>query len=137
MTTRIEELNTRYLIPGMGQEIDTIGDPAGFEDDYGDAPYSQLPHLTDIPSPVGWQELLGLNQIPPSPSRIDPPPRPSASAEGAIANSEAASLRLPAWPHRSRSGEPLSPKIDRMMTMLAKHDRSVRRIRARASGDGQ
>ena len=110
-------------------------EPDGFEEDSGDAPYSQLPRFLNIPSPTGWQDLLGLNQIAPSPSQIDPPPRPTSYLRAGTANSATASLRLQA--SRGGTGASAPVKVKRMKAMLARYDQTVRRIHARASGGGR
>jgi hypothetical protein len=140
MTIKIDELNTRYLIPGIELGPAAAADPDGTEEDYGDAPYSQMPDVADMPSPIGWQDLLGLNQVSPSPSQIDPPPRPTSMEKGTTANAiGASSLRfLGSAPRDGRGAAPASPKIERMIGMLASYDHAARRIRARASeGGGQ
>jgi hypothetical protein len=137
MTIKIDELNARYLIPGVDLGTTAVGDPDGTEEDYGDAPYSQVPAVTDIPSPTGWQDLLGLNQGSPSPSQIDPPPLPASLERGASANIGGNSIRF----RKSSSGDGMdaastSPKVERMFDILASYDQATRRIRARATEGG-
>jgi hypothetical protein len=139
MTTKIDELNARYLIPGVDLGTTAVADPDGTEEDYKDAPYSQVPEMTDIPSPTGWQDLFGLNQVSPSPSQIDPPPLPVSLGRGTGADIRGASLHFP----KSASGDVVSaastsPKVERMLNMLTDYDQAARQIRARASeGGGQ
>jgi hypothetical protein len=95
MTIKIDELNARYLIPGVDLGTTAVADSDSTEEDYHDAPYSQLPAVTDIPSPTGWQDLLGLNQLSSSPSQIDPPPLPPSLKRGTNGNIGGNSLRLP------------------------------------------
>jgi hypothetical protein len=138
MTTKIDELNTRYLIPGIELGTTSVADLDGAEDDYGDAPYSQMPAVTDMPSPTGWQDLLGLNQVSPSPSQIDPPPRPPALDKEPSANGIRNSLRFLASVNGNGMGSlSASPKVARMIGMLAGYDQAARRIRARAYEGGQ
>ena len=139
MTIKIDELNARYLIPGVDLGTTALADPDGTEEDYSDAPYSQVPAVTDIPSPTGWQDLLGLNQVSPSPSQIDPPPLPASLKRGANGNIGGSSLRFPEGASGDGTGaESTSPKVERMFGMLAGYDQAARRIRARASeGGGQ
>ncbi|HTF67875.1 MAG TPA: hypothetical protein VK638_34870 [Edaphobacter sp.] len=134
MTTKIDELSTRYLIPGIDMGTAAVADPDGVEDDYADAPYSQMPAVTDMPTSTGWQDLLGLNQISPSPSQIDPPPRPTYSEWGTPANATVASFHFPGTDARNGLGEAsTSPKVERMIGLLAGYSQAARLIRARAS----
>lgn len=139
MTTKIDELNTRYLLPGVDLGTTAAAEPDDAEEDYSDAPYSQMPAMTDIPSPTGWQDLLGLNQTSPSPSQIDPPPLPPSLTRGADGNIGGGSLRFPEGASGGGIGAAsISPKIERMLGMLAGYHQAARRIRARASeGGGQ
>jgi hypothetical protein len=139
MTTKIDELNTRYLIPGVELGAAAAADPEGAEEDYGDAPYSHLAPLGEMPSPTGWQDLLGLNRVSFEPGRIDPPPRPASLRQWPTATTIGGSLRLPVNITRDDPGGPaVSPKVDRMIAMLARYERATRYIRARASeGGGQ
>ncbi len=139
MKTNIDELNTCYLIPGLEMGPAAATDPEGFEEDYSEAPYSQTSPVGDMPSPTGWQDLLGLNQMSPSPSQIDPPPRPACLGNGTTAGGTGGSLRFPG--NTSSNGASVSsasPKFDRMLGILATYYQAARRIRARASeGGGQ
>jgi hypothetical protein len=139
MTTKIDELNTHYLLPGTEMGLSSVSDTEGAEEDYTNAPYSQLPPSGDIPSPTAWQDLLGLNQISPEPSQIDPPPRPSSMESGSAANATGNSLRLlGASPRNGMAEASGSPKVQRMLGMLAGYSQAARQIRARASeGGGQ
>ena len=132
MTTRIDELNSRYLVPGIDLGTAAPAELGEFEEDFGDAPYSQLPTLTGIRSPTGWQDMFGLNRVAPSPSSIDPPPRPSSYARAGIANTASPSLQSQIPRNQSRAFESL--KIGRMKDMLAAYDQTVRRIHARTTG---
>lgn len=139
MTTRIDELNTRYLIPGVDLGLPAVADAEDVDDDFGAAPYSQTPAAGEIPSPTGWQDLLGLNQVASDPSRIDPPPRPTSLRQLPNASAIGSPLRLPGNIADGRAGAPaMSPKVDRMIGMLTRYERAARHIRSRASeGGGQ
>jgi hypothetical protein len=137
MTIKIDELNARYLIPGVDFGTTAVADPDGTEEDYSDAPYSQVPAVTDIPSPTGWQDLLGLNQVSPSPSQIDPPPLPVSLGRGPNGNIPDSSLRSPGGASDDGMGAAsTSAKVERMLGMLASYDQVARKIRARASESG-
>jgi hypothetical protein len=138
MTTRIDEqLNTRYLVPGVDLGTAASAEMNGFEEDSGDLPYSQLPALMDIPSPTGWQDMLGLNQIAPSPDLIGPPPRMFSYMKKRDASNATASLHLPASAPGSVVDPSAALKIGRMKAMLAKYDQTVRGIHLRASQGGR
>lgn len=135
MTTRIDELNSRYLVPGVDLDTAASAELEGFEEDFGEAPYSQLPPLMDIPSPTGWQDLLGLNQAAPSPSQIDPPPRPISYLRLGAANRLTTSLQVQTSFASSHAFA--TPKVERMKAMLSGYNQTVRRIYARASRGGR
>lgn len=139
MRSKIDELNTRYLIPGIELGPAPAADPEVGEEDYGNAPYSQMPAMADVPSPTGWQDLLGLNQVSPSPSQIDPPPRPTSFEKRRAATAAGAFRLSPDSAHsKGMRAAPASPKFYRMIGILAAYDQAARRIRARASeGGGQ
>ena len=139
MITKIDELNSRYLIPGIDLGTTAAADPDDTEEDYSEAPYSQVPAVTDIPSPTGWQDLLGLNQLSSSPSQIDPPPLPPSLKRRANGNIGGGSLRFPEGASGGGTGAAsTSPKVERMLSMLAGYHQAARRIRTRASeGGGQ
>ena len=137
MTTRIDELNTRYLIPGVDLGPTAVADAEGGEEDFGDAPYSHMPPMGEIPSPTAWQDLLGLNEVPPDPTRIDPPPRPTSFRQLPTANPVGGPLRLMESVSSDGAGTPsVSPKVQRMIGMLASYRQAARYIRARASAGG-
>jgi hypothetical protein len=138
MNPRIDDLNTRYLIPGASIDTTAAADPEGFVDDSSDnAPYSQMPARENAPSDAGWQDMLGLDRIAPDPTQIDPPLRSmlpggeqSVDLVGSMFSSTSVGLGQDA-------GE-ASQKVKQMMGMLAGYDLNVRRMRARASmGSGQ
>jgi hypothetical protein len=129
---KIDDLSTRYLIPGYDLEptAATELDEAG--GDYGDAPYSQMPPA-DLPSHGGWKELLGLNRVSPGPSQIDPPTRPGSFKGVMRANAQDASLAFPGPALSGGAGRaPSSPKVGRMLGLLAAYRGAAMRIRARA-----
>lgn len=138
MTTRVDELNARYLIPGVDLGPSAVAEAEHVEEDWGDAPYSQMPPVGEMPSPTGWQDLLGLNQVAPDPSRIDPPPRPTSLRQWPTADVISRLLRFPENAARDSAGAPpaLSAKVARMIGVLARYERASRSIRARASEGG-
>src|SRR5215470_6784198 len=138
MPNKIDELNTRYLVPGIDLGTTALADADAAEEDYGDAPYSQVPPVADMPSPTGWQDLLGLNQVSPSSSQIERPPRPDPSewnGTGDVVNAPLHFLRNANIDGGAAAS--ISPKVKRMIGMLAAYDQTARRIRARASEGGQ
>jgi hypothetical protein len=135
MKTKLDELSTRYLIPGIELGPTAVPDPEG-GDNYGDAPYSQMPVVADLPSPTGWQDMLGLNQVSPGPSQIDPPPRPTSLEKATYAAGVPPLHFLGNAPGNGIDRASASPRLDRMLGMLASYDRAARRIRARA-GSGR
>jgi hypothetical protein len=138
MTTRVDELNTHYLIPGVDLGPSAVADAEHVEDDWVDAPYSQVPPVGEMPSPTGWQDLLGLNQVAPDPSRIDPPPRPPSLQPWPTADVISRLLRFSGNVTRESAGAPraLSLKVERMFGVLARYERASRYIRARGSEGG-
>lgn len=133
---KIDDLNTNYIIPGFELESPAV-EPGESWDDYGDIPYSQAPVATDEPLPASWQELLGLNLVPPDPSQIDPPTRPPFFNRKTAAKSQ----NTPRGFLQSASSDTedsfLSPEVSRMIGLLAAYEREVGRIRARAGGSGR
>jgi hypothetical protein len=128
---KIDELSTRYLIPGYELEPTAVAEPEEAAEEYADAPYGQMP-AADVPLPGGWKELLGLNQVSPGPSQIDPPTRP-ASFKGVMrAKAQDASLAFPLSTLVGGMGASSSPKVGRMIGLLAAYRRAASRIRARA-----
>jgi hypothetical protein len=125
---RIDSLNTQYEIPGF--DIAPKGfDPEEVEEDFRDAPYSLDAAVTTIPSPRGWQQLLGLTEVSPTPISIDPPTRPGTGESKIRAT---ASYRV----HRDADGDTQFPassiSVRRMLTMLTQTRQTVAKIRARA-----
>lgn len=135
MTPKIDELNSRYLVPGIDLGTAASTELDGLGEDPIDSPYGQLPPLMEIPSPTGWQDLLGLNHAAPSPSQIDPPPRPTSHLGVRATNSATTSQRRQGPGGGTRASAPL--KVNRMKAMLARYEQMVRRIHARATGGGR
>jgi hypothetical protein len=133
---RIDELSSRYVIPGFG--LDPTGvEPEESDKDYKDAPYSQMP-AADVPSPGGWQALLGLNQVSPGPGQIDPPTRPASFERGAGANAASVFLGFSRNPFPGEMGTAFSsPKVGRMRDLLALYQQAEKEIRARSTGGGR
>jgi hypothetical protein len=126
---RINDLKAQYEIPGF-EIAPRAFEPEEAGDDFSDAPYSQDAAVLSVPSTAGWQELLGLTAIAPSPISIDPPTREKTSGWRSGA---AASYHLP----REAGGvgtemSVTSPSVRQMMAVLAQTRRAVARIRARA-----
>jgi hypothetical protein len=108
----------------------------GEGEEFDDAPYSQVPSVVSAPSlSGGWKELLGLNEVAPGPSQIGPPPRP-ASFEGDTA-ANAANRNLLRDGASGMSAVSSSPRVGRMMEIIAAYQQTAGRIRARASDGGQ
>jgi hypothetical protein len=136
MTDKIDQLNTSYLIPGFELGPSFVADPEEADQDYEDAPYSQMQSLGDIPSPNGWKDMFGLNQVAPGPSQIDPPTRPVAE-RATSTNATNASLSFPQNASYGGMGAAAaSPKVKRMIGMFTAYEQATNRIRARASDGG-
>lgn len=136
MTDKINQLNTSYLIPGFELGPSFVADPEETDQDYENAPYSQMHSLGDIPSPDGWKDMFGLNQVVPSPNQIDPPTRPvSQMGTGASIRSDLARIS------QSISSDSMgvaasSLKVKRMIGMFTAYEQMASRIRTRASDGG-
>jgi hypothetical protein len=127
---KVNNVNTQYEIPGFDIA------PQAFEpeedDDFEGAPYSRDPGITAPPAAGGWQQLLGLMQTFPTPTSIEPPTRQitgrlplDSTASHSIIGAQADS--------KDTQSAALSPKVDRMMTMLASRQEAVAIIRIRAA----
>jgi hypothetical protein len=125
---KIDNLNAQYEIPGF-EIAPKAFEPEEVEEDFRDAPYSLNAGVASIPSPGGWQQLLGLTEVSPTPISIDPPIRPAA---GEWKTKATASYRV----HRDTGGDTPSPtssiNVKRMLSMLTQTRKNVARIRARA-----
>jgi hypothetical protein len=131
MATRVDDLNGRYLVPGIATEPTAAVDVEGLEHDSVPEPYSQPQELGSLPTESGWQDMLGLNRIAPDPTQIGRPPRPlanaSQSSEGSGSGDATTSKRQVAMS---------SPAVQRMLGMLDGHERLTRSMRARAAMAG-
>jgi len=124
---RIDNLNAQYEIPGF-EVAPKAFEPEEAEEDVRDAPYSLDTLITSIPSPSGWQQLLGLTQVSPTPISIDPPMRPAAGGK--------TSATAPHRVHRDAGVDTPSStssiNVRRMLALLTQTRQNVARIRARA-----
>ncbi len=132
MTTNINDIGTRsHLIAGV-EMGPAAADSTGFEEDYKDAPYSQIPLVTDMPFTNSWQKVLGLGHQSPAPSQLDPPPRPSGIG-GEFRTDGSATLVSVSDLQSRNSKSSVSPKVKHMADLLADYDRMTRRLRTRGS----
>jgi hypothetical protein len=126
---RIEQLEAQYEIPGF-EIAPNAFEPEEAGDDFADAPFGQDAGVSAIPSPSGWQELLGLTTAAPTAISIDPPTRKTTSgyrsgitnASRVLANADPAGAKLKTAP----------PSVRRMIAVMARTRQTVARIRARA-----
>jgi hypothetical protein len=132
---KIDDLNLRYTIPGQQPELNGVEEGDELDTDGEPAPFSQVQQF-DAPLPGKWKELLGLTVVSPGPARIDPPIRPAS--EGVSGRSEADTFerRLLQANRVGASGGSISPKMRRMLDLLADRQRSTDGIRARALDGG-
>jgi hypothetical protein len=131
---KVNNVNTQYEIPGFDVA------PQAFEpeedDDFEGAPYSRDPGVNSPPPAGGWQQLLGLMELPPTPTSIDPPTRQMMGR--AHLGDTASHVVAGSQTDRNESQSiALSPKVNRMMTMLASRQEAVVTIRIRAAEVGQ
>lgn len=68
-----------YTLPGYKPEVDVSKDLV----ESFDSPFQNRMQAFEQQQPVGWKELLGLNQLPPDPSQIAQPQSPSAGVTDA------------------------------------------------------
>jgi hypothetical protein len=127
---KINNVNTQYEIPGF--DIAPQAFEAEEDSDFEGAPYSRDPGIIAPPATGGWQRLLGLMQSPPTPTSIDPPTRhvtglsrPVGTASYSVAGTQT--------DHDHMQSASLSPRVSRMMTMLAHRQEAVAKIRLRAA----
>lgn len=125
----VDSVGAQYEIPGF-EIAPRAFEPEEVEDDPGDAPYSLSAMPLANPSPGGWQQMLGLDQIPPTPHSIDPPARPPAGSSRP--GSASHGLRAASGSGGTASAGS-SASVRRMMAMVAQARRDVARIRARAA----
>jgi hypothetical protein len=131
---KVNNITTQYEIPGFDIAPEAF-EPAE-DDDFEDAPYSRDPGVISPPPAGGWRQLLGLMQTSPTPTSIEPPTRqvtgrsrPGDTASYPVIGNQA---------DRSDSqSAALSPKVNRMMTMLIMRQEAIARIRIRATEGGQ
>jgi hypothetical protein len=139
---RINELNTSdeldaaYEIPGVGLESVTGIGLEEADEGFRDESYNQIEPAADVQMADEWKELLGLNQVSQGPTQIDPPPRPF-SFEGNMRVSESGASRSLRSAPDNRGSASSSPRVDRMVRLLASYQRAKNQIRSRASVGAQ
>ena len=131
---KVTNINTQYEIPGF--DIAPQAFEPGEDDGFEDAPYSRDSGVIYPPPAGGWRQLLGLMQPSPTPTSIEPPTRqvtgrsrPGDTASYSVIGNQA--------DRRDSQSAALSPKVDRMMTMLTIRREAIARIRIRATEAGQ
>jgi len=131
---KVNNVNTQYEIPGF--DIAPQAFEPGEDDDFEGAPYSRDPGFISPPPAGGWQQLLGLMQPSPTPTSIEPPTRQTI---GRSRLGDTASYSVVGNRGDRDDSQPaaLSPKVSRMMTMLASRQEVVDKIRIRAAEAGQ
>ena len=131
---KVNNVNTQYEIPGFDIA------PQAFEleedDDFEGAPYSRDPGVLFPPPAGGWQQLLGLMQSSPTPTSIEPPTRQVTGRSRLGDTASYPVMRNQADRGDSQSAT-LSPKVNRMMTMLTIRQEAIAKIRIRATEAGQ
>ena len=131
---KVNNVNTQYEIPGF--DIAPQAFEPGEDDDFEDAPYSRDPGLISPPSAGGWQQLLGLLQPSPTPTSIEPPTR-QMTGRSRLGDTASYSVGGNPEDRNDSQSSALSPKVSRMMTMLADRQEIVVKIRIRAAEVGQ
>ena len=131
---KINNVNMQYEIPGF--DIAPQSFEPGEDDDFEGAPYSRDPGVISPPPAGGWQQLLGLMQSSPTPTSIEPPTRQITGRSRLGATASYSVVRNQADRDNSQLAV-LSPKVTRMMTMLASRQEAVAKIRIRAAEVGQ
>lgn len=127
---KINNVNTQYEIPGF--DIAPQAFESGEDDDFEGAPYSRDPGTISPPSSGGWQRLLGLTQSTPTSTTIDPPTRQVTGRSRLIETASYSVAGAQAGSDNSQLAA-LSPRVSKMMAMLASHQEAVAKIRLRAS----
>lgn len=74
-------MKINYTLPGYRPETDVSRDLV----ESFDSPFKNRMQAFEQQQPVGWKELLGLDQIPPDPSQIMPPEREGSGVTHASA----------------------------------------------------
>jgi hypothetical protein len=131
---KVNNVNTQYEIPGF--DIAPQAFEPGEDDDFEGAPYSRDPGVISAPPTGGWKQLLGLMQPSPTPTSIEPPTRQMTGRSRLGDTASHPVVGHPTDRNDSQSAN-LSPKVSRMMTMLASRQEAVVTIRIRASEVGQ
>jgi hypothetical protein len=131
---KVNNVNTQYEIPGF--DVAPQAFEPGEDDDFDGAPYSRDPGVVSPPPAGGWQKLLGLMELPPTPTSIEPPTRQTTGRSHLGDTASHAVVGSQTDRNDSQSTE-LSPKVSRMMTMLASRQEAVVTIRIRAAEVGQ
>jgi hypothetical protein len=131
---KVNNVNTQYEIPGF--DIAPQAFEPGEDDDFEGAPYSRDPGVISPPPAGGWQQLLGLMQPSPTPTSIEPPTRQTTGRSRLGATASYSVIGNQGDRSDSQSAA-LSPKVSRMMTMLASRREVVAKIRIRAAEVGQ
>ncbi|RZU42241.1 hypothetical protein [Edaphobacter modestus] len=127
---KINNVNTQYEIPGF--DIAPQALEPGEDNDFEGAPYSRDPGITSPPPAGGWQRLLGLMEPPPTPTRIDPPTRQVTGRSRSGDTASYSVVGIQADPGNSQLPV-LSPRVSRMMALLASRQEVVAKIRIRAA----
>jgi hypothetical protein len=132
---KINNVNTQYEIPGFDIAPQAF-EPGEEDDDFEGAPYSRDPGLISLPPAGGWQQLLGLMQPSPTPMSIDPPTR-QMTGRSRMGVTASYSVVRDKEDQRDLQSTTFSPRVSRMMTILASRQETVAKIRIRASEGGQ
>jgi hypothetical protein len=130
---KVNDVNTQYEIPGFN--IAPQAFEPGEDDDFEGAPYSRDPGVISPPPAGGWQQLLGLMQPSPTPTSIEPPSRQVTGRSRLVATASYSVLNQA----DGNDSQPaaLTPKVTRMMTLLASRQEAVAKIRVYAAEVGQ
>jgi hypothetical protein len=131
---KVNNVNTQYEIPGF--DIAPQAFEPGEDDDFEGAPYSRDPGLISPPPAGGWQQLLGLLQPSPTPTSIAPPAR-QMTDRSRLGDTASYSIMGNQEDRDDSQSPALSPKVSRMMTMLADRQEIVAKMRIRAAEVGQ
>jgi hypothetical protein len=126
---KINNVNTQYEIPGFDITPQAF-EPDESGEDFADAPYSLDPAISSFPSPGGWQQLLGLTEIFPTATSIDPPTRQMTGEWNSKAT--AAYRILPGADSGQRQSSALSPNVKRMHALFLNREKDLAKIRMRA-----
>jgi hypothetical protein len=127
---KINNVNTQYEIPGF--DIAPQAFESGEYDDFEGAPYSRDPGVLTSPSTGGWQQLLGLREFSPTPTSIQPPTREVTGRSRMEATASYSTVKDQANRRDSQMAA-LSPKVGRMMALLADRQETISKIRIRAA----